>query len=114
MFISLTPSSRRVFGTTKEPRCRFRKTGKVRNVMATSVRAKARGHQHDIWQAETRADAEAAFDCCVAIYCVHYDKPAAKLTKDCDVLLAFSDFPAEHWKNVRTTNPIESASAPVR
>ena len=76
--------------------------------MPKSVQAKAKGHLHDIWQAETRADAEAAFDFFVATYGVKYDKAVGKLTKDRDVLLAFYDFPAEHWKHIRTTNPIES------
>ena len=66
------------------------------------------------WQAETRVDAEAAFDYFVATYGVKYDKAVAKLTKDRDVLLAFYDFPAEHWKHIRTTNPIESTFATVR
>ena len=66
------------------------------------------------WQAETRVDAEAAFDFFIASYRVKYDKAVGKLTKDRDVLLAFYDFPAEHWKHIRTTNPIESTFATVR
>ena len=76
--------------------------------MPKSVQAKAKGHLHDIWQAETRVDAEAAFDFFVTTYGVKYDKAVGKLTKDRDVLLAFYDFPSEHCKPVRTTNPIES------
>ena len=53
---------REVFGSTKEQRCWFHKTGNILNAMPKSVQAKAKGHLHDIWQAETRADAEAAFD----------------------------------------------------
>ena len=68
--------------------------GRVLNAMPTSLLAKAKGHFHDIWQAETKA--------------------AAKLCKDRDVLLAFYDFPAKHWKHDRTTNPIESPFATVR
>ncbi|EBA09094.1 putative transposase [Sagittula stellata E-37] len=59
-------------------------------------------------------DAEAAFDFFVASYGVKYDKAVAKLTKDRNVLLAFYDFPTEHWKHIRTTNPIESTFATVR
>ena len=73
--------------------------------MPKSVQAKAKGHLHDIWQAETRVDAEAAFDFFVATYGVKYDKAVGKLTKDRDVLLAFNDFPARHWKHIRTTDP---------
>ena len=78
------------------------------------MQPKAKGHLHDIWQAETRAEAEAAFDFFVETYGVKYDKAVAKLVKDRDVLLAFYDFPAEHWKHIRTSNPIESTFATVR
>jgi len=105
---------REAFGVTKEQRCWFHKTGNVLNAMPKSVQAKAKGRLHDIWQAETRVDAEAAFDFFVASYGVKYEKAVGKLTKDRDVLLAFYDFPAEHWKHIRTTNPIESTFATVR
>lgn len=105
---------REVFGATSEQRCWFHKTGNVLNAMPKSVQAKAKGHLHDIWQAETREDAEAAFEFLVATYGVKYDKAVGKLTKDRQVLLAFYDFPAEHWKHIRTTNPIESTFATVR
>jgi transposase-like protein len=105
---------REVFGTTREQRCWFHKTGNVLNAMPKSVQPKAKGHLHDIWQAETRAEAEAAFDFFVETYGVKYDKAVAKLVKDRDVLLAFYDFPAEHWKHIRTSNPIESTFATVR
>ena len=82
--------------------------------MPKSVQAKAKGHLHDIWQAETRVDTEAAFDFFITTYGVKYDKAVGKLAKDRDVLLAFYDFPAEHWKHIRTTNPIESVFATVR
>ena len=64
--------------------------------------------------AETKADAEAAFDAFIESYQVKYDKAAECLNKDRDVLLTFYDFPAEHWKHLRTTNPIESTFATVR
>jgi putative transposase len=59
-------------------------------------------------------DAEAAFDRFVELYGVKYDKAVACLQKDRDILLAFYDFPAEHGKHLRTTNPIESTFATVR
>lgn len=105
---------REVFGTTREQRCWVHKTGNVLNAMPKSVQHKAKGHLHDIWQAETRAEAEAAFDFFVETYGVKYDKAVGKLVKDRDVLLAFYDFPAEHWKHIRTSNPIESTFATVR
>jgi len=57
--------------------------------MSKSVQVKAKGHLHDIWQAETRVDAEAALDFCIGTYGVKYDKAVGKLTKDRDILLAF-------------------------
>ena len=105
---------REVFGDTCEQRCWFHKTGNVLNAMPKSVQAKAKGHLHDIWQAETKAEANAAFDFFVETYGVKYDKAVAKLVKDREALLAFYDFPAEHWKHIRTTNPIESIFATVR
>ena len=105
---------REVFPTTKEQRCRVHKTMNVLNALPKSVQSKAKGHLHDIWQAETRADAESAFDFFVETYGVKWDKAVAKLVKDRDVLLTFYDFPAEHWKHIRTSNPIESTFATVR
>ena len=64
--------------------------------------------------AETKADAEAAFDAFIESYPVKYDKAPECLNKDRDALLTFYDFPAEHWKHLRTTNPIESTFATVR
>jgi transposase-like protein len=64
--------------------------------------------------AETKADAEIAFGAFVESYEVKYEKAAQCLAKDRDTLLAFYDFPAEHWKHLRTTNPIESTFATVR
>ena len=64
--------------------------------------------------AETKADAEAAFDFFVQAYGAKYDKAVERLIKDRDRLLAFYNFPAEHWKHIRTTNPIESTCATVR
>ena len=102
---------REVFGSTREQRCWVHKTGNVLNAMPKSVQPKAKGHLHDIWQAETKAEAEAAFDVFVETYGVKYEKAAAKLTKDREVLLSFYDFPAKH---IRTSNPIESTFATVR
>ncbi len=105
---------REVFATTREQRCWLHKTMNILNAMPKSVQPKAKDHLHDIWQAETRKQAEAAFDFFVETYGVKYDKAAAKLVKDRDALLTFYEFPAEHWKHVRTTNPIESTFATVR
>lgn len=82
--------------------------------MPKLVQAKAKGHRHDIWQAETEAEANAAVDFFVETCCAKYEKAVGKLVRDRRVLLVFFDFPAEHWKHVRTTNPIESSFATVR
>ena len=105
---------REVFATTQEQRCWVHKTMNVLNAMPKSVQSKAKAHLHDIWQAETHAAATAAFDFFVEAYGVKWDKPVAKLIKDRDALLTFYDFPAEHWKHIRTSNPIESTFATVR
>lgn len=105
---------REVFASTREQRCWVHKAMNVLNAMPKSLQPKAKGHLHDIWQAETRDDAEKAFDFFTATYGAKYDKAVGKLIKDQDALLAFYDFPAEHWKHVRTTNPIESTFATVR
>lgn len=101
---------REVFGTIREQRCWVHKTGNVLNAMPKSAPPKAKGHLHDIWQAETKA----AFNFFVETYGVKYDKAVAKLVKDRDVILAFYDFPAEHWKHIRTSSPIERTLATVR
>ena len=64
--------------------------------------------------AETKKDALVAFDAFVETFGLKYDKAVECLTKDREALLAFYDFPAEHWKHLRTTNPIESSFATVR
>ena len=64
--------------------------------------------------APTRAEAEDAFDYFTEAYDAKYPKAAECLTKDGDELLTFDDFPAEHWRHLRTTNPIESTFATIR
>ena len=64
--------------------------------------------------AETRKEADKAFDFFIDADGAKYDKAVACLVKDRDVLLTFYNFPAEHWKHIRTTNPIESTFATVR
>ena len=78
------------------------------------LHARAKGHLHDIWMAETRREADKAFGFFVEAYGVKYDKAVECLVKDRERLLSFYDFPAEHWKHIRTTNPIESTFATVR
>jgi len=103
-----------VWPTTRVQRCWVHKTANVLNKLPNSLHAKAKHALHDIWMAETRKDAEAALDVFIETYSRKYEKAAECVAKDRDALLAFYDFPAEHWKHLRTTNPIESAFATVR
>ena len=105
---------RKVFPETREQRCWVHKTANVLNNMPKSVQPKAKGDIHEIWQAETKADAETALDHFLEKYDAKYPKACNCLRKDRDVLLAFYDFPAEHWGHLRTTNPIESTFATIR
>jgi transposase-like protein len=82
----------------------------VRNIR----QVKAKRALQDIWMAQTRKTAETALDAFIETYGIKYDKAAECLIKDRDALFAFDDFPAEHWKHLRTTNPIESMFATVR
>ena len=105
---------REVFPTTQEQRCWLHKTMNVLNALPKSAQARAKGHLHDIWQAGTKAEANVAFNFFVETYGVKWDKAVAKLVKDRDALLTLYDYPAEHWKHIRTSNPIESTFATVR
>ncbi len=82
--------------------------------MPKSQYGRAKAALPEIWNAATRADAIVAFNGSVDTYAAKYPKAVEKLTKDRDALLAFYDFPDEHWQHVRTTNPIESTFVTVR
>jgi putative transposase len=103
-----------VWPKTREQRCWVHKTANVLNKLPKSLQSKAKRALQDIWMAATRTDAEAACDAFIEAYGVKYEKAVECLTKDRTALLAFYDFPAEHWQHLRTTNPIESAFATVR
>jgi transposase-like protein len=103
-----------VWPTTRAQRCWVHKTANVLAKLPKSQQPKAKRALQEIWMAETKADAEAAFDAFIENYQVKYEKAAECLNKDRDALLTFYDFPAEHWKHLRTTNPIESTFATVR
>ena len=103
-----------VWPTAREQRCWVHKTANVLNKLPKSQQPKAKRALQEIWMAETKAAAETAFDAFIESYELKYEKAADCLRKDRDALLAFYDFPAEHWKHLRTTNPIESTFATVR
>jgi putative transposase len=103
-----------VWPKTREQRCWVHKTANILNRLPKSQHTKAKRALQEIWMAETKTDADVAFDAFIESYQVKYDKAAECLEKDREALLAFYDFPAEHWKHLRTTNPIESTFATVR
>ena len=100
--------------STRHQRCWVHKTANVLNKVALSVQVNMKADLREIYRAPTRAAAEAAIDVFADKYRDKYDKAVVCLTKDREALLAFFDFPAEHWDHLRTSNPIESVFATVR
>src|SRR5512147_2872296 len=105
---------RQVGDTTKEQRCWVHKMANILDKLPKGVQPKAKAALHEIYGAETKAKAEEAFDLFVKTYQAKYPKATECLAKDREALLAFYDFPAEHWVPIRTTNPIESVFSTVR
>ena len=103
-----------VWPRTRGQRCWVHKTANVLNKLPKSQQSKAKRALQEIWMAETKKDALLAFDAFIETWGVKYDRATECLIKDRDALLAFYDFPAEHWKHLRTTNVIESSFATVR
>jgi transposase-like protein len=103
-----------VYPGTLVQRCWMHKTGNVLNYLPKSVQEKAKQGLHDIWMAESRADAEQAFDDFEERFAAKYPKAVQCLSKDRESLLAFYDFPADHWIHIRTTNVIESSFSTIR
>jgi len=99
---------------TRAQRCWVHKTANVLNELPKSIQGKAKAGLQEIWMAATQAQAGKAFDRFVRDFGAKYPKAVEKLVKDRAVLLAFYDFPAEHWVHIRTTNPIESSFATIR
>ena len=95
-------------------RCWVHKTANVLNKLPKSIQAKAKEKLHMIWMAPEKDEAEKHFDDFIKIYEAKYPKATECLKKDGDALLTFYDFPAEHWRHIRTTNPIESTFSTVR
>jgi len=103
-----------IYGKARRQRCWVHKTANVLNRLPKSEQSKAKERLHDIWMASTRENANGAFDYFLDAYRVKYAKAVECLAKDREELLAFYDFPAEHWKHIRTTNPIESVFSSVK
>jgi len=102
------------FPKCRVQRCWVHKTANVLNKLPKNSHVAAKKMLHEIWMASTRKDAEAAFEAFANTYRAKHPKAVECLEKDRDELLAFYDFPAEHWSHIRTTNPIESMFATVR
>ena len=103
-----------VFPGTRHQRCWVHKVANVLNKLPKSVQKNAKGDLAEVWNAPSRADAETALAVFAEKYQAKYETAVICLTKDRDAMLAFFDFPAEHWLHLRTTNPIESVFATVR
>lgn len=103
-----------VFSNTRDQRCWVHKTANVLDKLPKRTQPRAKGMIHEIWMAETRDEANRAFDLFLETFEAKYPKACPCLAKDREALLTFYDFPAEHWKHLRTTNPIESTFATVR
>ena len=105
---------KQVYPNTREQRCWVHKTANVLDKLPKRLQAEAKQKLHAIWMADTREHASEAFDLFEKTYEAKYSKAVECLRRDREVLLAFYDFPAEHWIHLRTTNPIESTFATVR
>jgi putative transposase len=105
---------RDVFPETGEQRCWWHKIGNVLAALPKSAHPAAKRALAEIYNAEDKTHARAAAKAFATEFGVKWPKAAAKITDDLDVLLAFYDYPAEHWIHLRTTNPIESTFATVR
>jgi len=103
-----------VYPDSRQQRCWMHKTMNILNCLPKKGQAKAKDMLHNIWQAETKIEAEEAFDLFVETYDAKYPKATLCLQKDTDELLAFYDFPAMHWQSIRTSNPIESSFGTIR
>jgi putative transposase len=103
-----------VYPDARHQRCWFHKMGNVLNALPKTLQGKAKADLQAIWMAPTRKAASQAFQGFLKRYGTKYPKATEKLIQDRDALLAFFDFPADHWVHLRTTNPIESTFATVR
>jgi len=105
---------REVFPQARAQRCWFHKIANVLGALPKSAHPGAKKALAEIWNAEDKDHARAAVKAFATAYAAKFPKAAAKITDDQDELLAFYDYPAEHWIHLRTTNPIESTFATVR
>src|SRR5437868_8761680 len=102
------------FPSTQQQRCWVHKTANVLDKLPKNQQPAAKALLHEIWMSATREDATKAFDRFIETYGTKWPRTKDCLEKDRSALLAFYDFPAEHWQHLRTSNPIESTFATVR
>ncbi len=105
---------RDVFPAARRQACWVHKTANVLDALPKRLQPRAKTLLHEIAEAPTRADARAGLERFRQELDAKYPKAVAKLDRDWDALTAFFDFPAEHWRHLRTTNPIESSFATVK
>jgi putative transposase len=105
---------RDAFPETREERCWVHKIANVLDKLPKSLQAKAKSALHEMMNAPTKAECEKLVNAFVADYQAKYPKATKALSAEADELMTHFDFPAEHWKHLRTTNPIESTFATVR
>lgn len=103
-----------VFPAARHQRCWVHKARHVTNALPKSAQPGATKAMQEIYSAEDRGHAEKAIEAFAKTYGAKFPKAVAKITDDRDELLAFGDFPAEHWIHLRTTNPIESTFSTVK
>jgi len=103
-----------IYPETRHQRCWVHKTANILNELPRRLQGKAKAALQAIWMADTREAAEQAWQIFVRDYQAKYPKAVEKLQKDCDVLLTFYYFPAEHWRHIRSSNAVESTFATVR
>ncbi|MCP4488293.1 MAG: IS256 family transposase [Gammaproteobacteria bacterium] len=103
-----------VYPDTGHQRCWVHKTANILNKLPKSLQPKVKQSLHNIWQAETKQEADKAFDLFVQTYEDKYPQATECIQKDRGNMLHFYDFPAKHWQSIRTSNPIESTFGTIR
>lgn len=102
-----------MFPATRVQRCWVHKTDNLLNNLPKGQQQQAKSALHEIYMAEAKDDAQTAFERFIKTYNAKYPKAVECLSKDREALLAFYDFPAEHWMHIRTTNPMASTFVTV-
>jgi putative transposase len=105
---------RDVFPAARKQTCWVHKIARVLDALPKRLQPRAKSMLHEVMEAPSRADARQALERFREEFDAKYPKAVAKLDKDWTALTAFYDFPAEHWRHLRTSNAIESSFATVK